>query len=122
MKKILITITLILIILFGVFWFYENKINCREEYNILISQYIDSTNVTHGGNCSQGCLFMKVLKVRSALYYGLNDYSQYENEFRTLFFANENKLRNDLEKNHEIKIKWCSTKYGERVRGISSTK
>ena len=117
-EKTIIVITILLLIVIGISHFYQNKIKCGDKYYILINQYIDTTNSTHGGDCSNGCLFMDVLEVKSALYYGLDNYSRYSNEYKRLFFSEEKQLRNDLKINQEVKIKWCETPYGLRVRGV----
>ena len=117
-NKITIYLLIMLSIGLGFDWFMDNKIFCRDEYNILISQYLDNTSSLNGGVCNNNCLFMQVLKIKSGAYYGLNDYSEYANEFKTLYFANENSLRKDLSINSEIIITWCNTNNGERVRGI----
>ena len=93
--------------------------SCYYEKAVLLEQYIDWTNSKHGGNCSNGCLFMKVYTENiEFLPCGHIDKLIWRN--RTYFFAKEG-LRENLRSGDNISVKWCyiNKEIGRRIREIS---
>ena len=121
-NKLIISSVLLLVIGFYGFMYWLDNYVCYTEYRVLTKQYFDNTTYLGGGNCTQSCLFMETIEydkinirdIHNVWF--LDNYSKYQKSI--LYFANEHKIREDLENGNEIAIRWCPTPYGDRIRGI----
>ena len=120
MKKInIISFIIALVIVLGfLFFISNNKENCYFENGVLLEQYIDNTTYEGGGNCVNGCLFMKVYS-EHIYFFKCGHINKILWENRTFYFAND-LYRDDLQKNDKINIKWCYVPKIDtyRIRGI----
>jgi len=92
--------------------------SCHYEKAILLDQYIDKTNYTGGGDCSNGCLFMKVY-TEHITFLPCGHIENIEWINRTYYFAKEG-INKNLEVGDNIKVKWCyiNKNIGKRIKEV----